>query len=54
VAEFPHSAGVPPFFTLAGLGIVFNIYFTDTRNALIGTGSFLLGAPVFLLAAQAL
>jgi len=38
---------VPILFCLAGLGIVFNIYFTDTRNALIGTGIFLLGVPVY-------
>jgi basic amino acid/polyamine antiporter, APA family len=38
---------IPLLFTLAGLGIVFNIYFTDTRNALIGTGIFLLGVPVY-------
>jgi APA family basic amino acid/polyamine antiporter len=38
---------VPILFILAGAGIVLNIYFTDTRNALIGTGIFLLGVPVY-------
>src|SRR5436305_6873113 len=32
---------------LAGDGIVLNIFFTDPRNALIGTGIFLLGVPVY-------
>jgi APA family basic amino acid/polyamine antiporter len=38
---------VPILFTLAGLGIVINIFFTDTRNALMGTAIFLLGVPVY-------
>src|SRR4051812_32368298 len=43
----PAYPWVPILFILAGLGIVLNIYFTDTRNALIGTGIFLLGVPVY-------
>jgi APA family basic amino acid/polyamine antiporter len=43
----PAYPWVPLLFILAGLGIVLNIYFTDTRNALIGTGIFLLGVPVY-------
>ncbi|MFL6194726.1 MAG: APC family permease [Thermoanaerobaculia bacterium] len=39
---------VPILFSLAGAGIVINIFFTDARNALIGTGIFLLGVPVYL------
>ncbi len=38
---------VPILFTLAGMGIVLNIFFTDTRNALMGTAIFLLGVPVY-------
>ncbi|HEX9945026.1 MAG TPA: amino acid permease [Thermoanaerobaculia bacterium] len=38
---------VPVLFILAGAGIVINIFFTDTRNALIGTGIFLVGVPVY-------
>lgn len=38
---------VPLLFTLAAMGIVINIFFTDTRNALIGTGIFLVGVPVY-------
>ncbi len=40
---------VPILFTLAGVGIVINIFFTDTLNALIGTGIFLLGVPVYFV-----
>ncbi len=40
---------VPLLFTLAGVGIVVNIFFTDTLNALIGTGIFLLGVPVYFV-----
>jgi len=43
------SAAPPP-----GSGNRLHHLLTDTRNALIGTGIFLPGAPVFLLAAQAL
>ncbi len=43
----PAYPWVPLLFILAGMGIVLNIYFTDTRNALIGTGIFLLGVPVY-------
>jgi len=43
----PGYPWIPWLFILAGAGIVLNIYFTDTRNALIGTGIFLVGAPVY-------
>jgi basic amino acid/polyamine antiporter, APA family len=43
----PAYPWIPLLFILAGAGIVINIYFTDTRNALIGTGIFLVGAPVY-------
>ena len=43
----PAYPWVPLLFILAGLGIVLNIFFTDTRNALIGTAIFLLGVPVY-------
>src|SRR6185369_10771528 len=45
----PGYPWVPILFSLAGAGIVFNIFFTDTRNALIGTAIFALGVPVFLI-----
>jgi APA family basic amino acid/polyamine antiporter len=45
----PAYPWVPLLFILAGMGIVFNIYFTNTLNALIGTGIFLLGVPVYFL-----
>lgn len=38
---------VPLLFTLVGVGIVINIFFFDLRNALMGTGIFLLGIPVY-------
>jgi APA family basic amino acid/polyamine antiporter len=43
----PAYPWIPILFTLAGLGIVFNTFFTDLRNALIGTLIFLLGVPVY-------
>jgi basic amino acid/polyamine antiporter, APA family len=43
----PAYPWVPLLFILAGAGLVLNIYLTDTRNALIGTGIFLLGVPVY-------
>jgi APA family basic amino acid/polyamine antiporter len=45
----PGYPWVPILFILAGAGIVFNIYFTDTRNALIGTAIIALGVPVYWL-----
>jgi APA family basic amino acid/polyamine antiporter len=45
----PAYPWVPILFSLAGAGIVFNIFFTDTRNALMGTAIFALGVPVFLI-----
>jgi APA family basic amino acid/polyamine antiporter len=39
---------VPIVFIVAGLGIVVNTFFTDTRNAVIGTIIIALGVPVFL------
>jgi APA family basic amino acid/polyamine antiporter len=38
---------VPLLFILAGVGIVLNTFFADTRNALIGTAIFALGVPVY-------
>jgi APA family basic amino acid/polyamine antiporter len=38
---------IPLLFILSGMGIVLNIFFTDTRNALMGTLIFLLGVPVY-------
>ena len=43
----PAYPWVPLLFILAGVGIVLNIFFTDTRNALIGTAIFALGVPVY-------
>jgi basic amino acid/polyamine antiporter, APA family len=45
----PGYPWVPVLFSLAGAGIVVNIFFTDTRNALMGTAIFALGVPVYLL-----
>ena len=50
----PGYPWVPLLFTLAGAGIVLNIFFTDTRNALIGTAIFAAGrAGVLPLAGAA-
>ncbi|HEX4964167.1 MAG TPA: amino acid permease [Thermoanaerobaculia bacterium] len=43
----PAYPWVPLLFILAGAGIVLNIFFTDTKNALIGTAIFALGVPVY-------
>jgi APA family basic amino acid/polyamine antiporter len=45
----PGYPWVPVLFSLAGAGIVFNTFFTDTRNALMGTAIMALGVPVYLL-----
>jgi APA family basic amino acid/polyamine antiporter len=45
----PGYPWVPVLFSLAGAGIVFNTFFTDTWNALMGTAIMALGVPVFLL-----
>ncbi len=39
----------PILFTLAGVGIVLNIYVTQLWTALIGTGILLLGVPIYFL-----
>lgn len=39
----------PALFIIAGAGIVLNTFFTDMRNALIGTAIIALGVPVFFL-----
>ena len=38
---------LPLLFTLAGFGIVANMFIADTRNALIGSAIISLGVPVF-------
>jgi len=43
----PGYPWIPILFTLAGAGIVINTFFTDPRNALVGTGIFALGVPVY-------
>ena len=45
----PGYPWVPILFTLAGAGIVVNVFFTDTVNALIGTAIILLGVPVYFI-----
>jgi basic amino acid/polyamine antiporter, APA family len=45
----PGYPWVPILFTLAGAGIVINIFFTDTANALMGVAIFALGVPVYFL-----
>jgi len=40
---------VPIVFIVAGIGIVVNTFFTDTRNAVIGSIIIALGVPVFVL-----
>jgi APA family basic amino acid/polyamine antiporter len=44
----PWYPWVPIVFTLAGAGIVANLFFTATRDALLGTAIMLLGVPVYL------
>ena len=44
----PFYPWVPLLFTLAGIGIVANIFVTDPRNALAGTAIFALGVPAYL------
>jgi basic amino acid/polyamine antiporter, APA family len=39
---------VPILFTLAGVGIVANLFFADPRNAFAATGVIALGVPVYL------
>jgi APA family basic amino acid/polyamine antiporter len=43
----PGYPWIPILFTLAGAGIVVNIFFTDTMNALMGVAIFALGVPVY-------
>ncbi len=45
----PGYPWIPILFTLAGAGIVVNIFFTDTGNALMGLAIFALGVPVYFL-----
>lgn len=45
----PGYPWLPLLFTLAGAGIVVNIFFTDTVNALKGVAIFLTGVPVYFL-----
>jgi len=45
----PGYPWVPLLFTLAGAGIVVNIFFTGLRDALAGTAVLLLGIPVYFL-----
>lgn len=45
----PAYPWVPILFALAAFGIVFNTYFADTRNALIGTAIIALGVPVYFV-----
>jgi APA family basic amino acid/polyamine antiporter len=43
----PGYPWVPLLFILSGVGIVINIFFTDSRNAFMGTAIFALGVPVY-------
>jgi len=43
----PGYPWIPILFSLAGIGIVVNIFFTDTLNALMGVAIFALGVPVY-------
>jgi basic amino acid/polyamine antiporter, APA family len=43
----PGYPWIPILFSLAGVGIVVNIFFTDTMNALMGVAIFALGVPVY-------
>jgi basic amino acid/polyamine antiporter, APA family len=40
---------LPLVFTLAGFGIVANMFIADPRNALIGSAIIALGVPVFFV-----
>jgi len=40
---------LPLVFTIAGFGIVANMFIADTRNALIGSAIIALGVPVFFV-----
>jgi len=44
----PAYPWVPLLFTLAGVGIVVNLFFADPRNAFAATGVIALGVPVYL------
>ena len=44
----PGYPWVPLLFSLAGAGIVINLFWADPRNALTGAGVLLLGLPVYL------
>ena len=43
----PGYPWIPILFSLAGAGIVINIFVTDTLNALMGVAIFALGVPVY-------
>jgi APA family basic amino acid/polyamine antiporter len=45
----PGYPWVPILFAASGMGIVINIFFTDTRNALAGVAIFALGVPVYFI-----
>jgi len=45
----PAYPWVPLAFTLVGLGIVINVFFTAARDAWLGTGVLLAGVPAYLL-----
>jgi len=45
----PGYPWLPLAFTLAGVGIVVNLFFTSPRDALLGTAILAAGVPVFLL-----
>ena len=40
---------MPIVFTLAGAGIVGNLFFTETRDALLGAAIVAAGVPVYFL-----
>ncbi|PYQ14034.1 MAG: hypothetical protein DMH00_02755 [Acidobacteria bacterium] len=40
---------IPLLFTMAGAGIVLNLFITDPRNALMGSAIILLGVPIYFL-----
>ncbi|HLX08040.1 MAG TPA: hypothetical protein VKY89_09290, partial [Thermoanaerobaculia bacterium] len=45
----PGYPWVPILFTLAGVGIVINLFFTETRDALLCSAILAAGVPVYLL-----